>query len=500
MTNESTQPLHLFLLADLHVGSHRQTEAKVRKGLANMARMDPTAMYLMNGDVTTAGRVSQYQAVWQALTDCLPASADVLISLGNHDVRGPYPADWNNDPDSDPTYFRDVVVPEYTTNYLMPHTGARQLYFSVTRGSYQFIVMNTEKGLKDSADFSRAQLTWLDQQLSAGEAAGLVNLVVVHQALRDTHWRSNFGGGFGRQDAVVKDILRVHPNTFVLSGHIHNGLGVCEVVSREYGTCIDQPAYTVSENGHIGQGLGYYCTLSPTAMTFAAWDFVTMTPLPAYDFTLQPVTLAAAAVALDAQLMATPTPALTAKRAAITPLMQRQYDQHLFNDPATDEATGAPATALYPAAVQAQVQAAVAGVTPVVVAAPLDMDAYAAYFGRRDRLVAQLKAAHEQAIQRLTAVQQPELQLRLKAVIARADKVWPALATMDDQALATELAQWTHAVNAPDRVTDKQRLRTLLTASLPDPLRRRAEAALADPAATQARIDGLTQRLAAYRH
>jgi hypothetical protein len=403
--------INMFVLADLHVGSRHHTAETFAEGLANMHRMDPHASYLINGDITTSGKVTQYQDVWQILDAALPTDADTIITLGNHDVRGPYSHDWNNYQESDPEYFREIVVPEYVSNYLQPRQGTNELYFAVIRGCYQFVVLNSEKGLKDSAYLSIKQLAWLDAKLTNGTQAGLVNIVVVHQALRDTHWRSNFGGGFGIQDAVVKAILRRHRNTFVLSGHIHNGFGVCEVIPRPYGTCIDQPAYTVSENGYVGQGLGYYCHFSKQQMVFEAWDFVAMQHLSEYDMTI-------------------PTTALASVQNAggeVQQLLHLQYNQTLFNNPDTDDATAAPAVALFPAAVRAKMNQAISDnesdATQVELTPKFDFKQREEYFTERDRILGKIVQNQIRLKQVLTEDVALETHLAQTAELARLNMV-----------------------------------------------------------------------------
>lgn len=418
--------INMFWLADLHVGSHHHTAETFAKGLANMHRMDPHAGYLINGDITTSGKVTQYQDVWQILSEALPKDADTIISLGNHDVRGPYNHEWNNYQESDPGYFREIVVPEYEHNYLQPQQGTNQLYFAVIRGCYQFVVLNTEKGLKDSAYFSAKQLAWLDSKLTSGSQAGLVNVVVVHQALRDTHWRSNFGGGFGIQDTVVKTILGRHANTFVLSGHIHNGFGVCEVIPREYGTCIDQPAYTVSENGHVGKGLGYYCHLSKDQMVLEAWDFVEMQHLQKYDITMPTFTLST----------------VQSPDTEMQQMMHAKYDQTIFNNPETDGATDAPKKALFPVSSRIEMNRMIANSklypNQSELSEELDLNLFAQYFTNRDRLIETISQNRRQIKQSLTGNIPLEEQLSQEAELARLNLVLAHSDEFSDSGLDAE--------------------------------------------------------------
>ncbi|WP_125705570.1 metallophosphoesterase family protein [Lacticaseibacillus daqingensis] len=334
---------HFFLLADLHVDARWATLAALKAGLAQMQRLDAESPVVINGDLTNLGTPGQFEAVWTALA-ALPQSMPVIASLGNHDVRGPHARTWTNVPTARPAYFTETVLPNYRQAYLQPVTGQHRVYFSRVTGGIRWVVLNTEVGLKDAVVCSPAQLAWLDRTLTAGEAAGQFNAVLVHQALAGTHWRSNQYGGIGSADAPLKAVLRRHPGSFIFSGHIHNGLGVCEVIERDFGVCVDQPAYAVSENGVIGQGLGYYGTVGPTQVHLAAWDFARGVALSAYDVTWARTTLASRLPQL---------PAAAAKTAR--GLLARAYDQRKYADPAHADDVAAPAQPLFGPAYRAVV-------------------------------------------------------------------------------------------------------------------------------------------------
>ncbi|WP_162230905.1 metallophosphoesterase family protein [Lacticaseibacillus camelliae] len=106
---------------------------------------------MIAGDVTDWGDPAQFQDAWSSL-ERVPAD-QLIVCLGNHDVRGPHQLDYDNDQESDPEYFRQVTMPEYQAHYLSRVPGAKpwQPYFTVDLGDYHFIVMNSEKGLKDGA-------------------------------------------------------------------------------------------------------------------------------------------------------------------------------------------------------------------------------------------------------------------------------------------------------------------------------------------------------------
>lgn len=411
----------LFLLADLHLGSKKKTSSKFRQGLDNMFKKDPKAGILINGDLTTAGSESQYTEVWNFLDESINSSKPVILSLGNHDVRGPKSESWNNYQESDPRYFREHVVPSFTRHYLRPMFGSsmNQLYYTLTVGCCHFIVLNTEKGLKDSTYLSRNQVQWLDRQLSEGEDQLLINFIVVHQPLWDTHWRSNFGGGFGLQDAIVKDILRRHPDTFILTAHIHNGFGVCEVIERDFGTCIDMPAFSVSENGHIGDGLGYYAVIDRHILRFEAWDFVQNVHLSQYDFKVRRHTLASYLEKFKTN---------NQLKEAFS-LMTRFYDQHIFNDPATDNSVAAPDQSLYSISVRKRIDEIKISEQDEIQSRyvpSINWTGYERYFSQRDNNLIALHVAldrlHEIDVEQITQesrLNQYALRKRLATVLSQ---------------------------------------------------------------------------------
>ncbi|MFD1392570.1 metallophosphoesterase family protein [Lacticaseibacillus jixianensis] len=486
--------LHLFILADLHLGSTRHTTASFHHALVNMRRLDPAAAVVVAGDITDWGAPEQFQDAWSAL-EKVPVD-QLIVCLGNHDVRGPHTLDWNNDQESDPTYFRDVVLPEYQAHYLsrLPGAVAWQPYFTVDLGDYHFIVMNSEKGLKDAAYISAQQIAWLDEQLQAGEDEGQKNLVLVHQALRDTHWRSNIGGGFGIQDAVVKDVLRRHPNTFILSGHLHNGFGVAEAIPRSFGTCIDLPAFALSVNGYVGAALGYYCTFSARTMKFAAWDFAINRPLPQYDLLLSTTTLAAALPGLAKKDPEAASRALQ--------LLHRSYSSATVDDPRQAEVPAAPAEKLFGAAVQTQITDLIGSVRPRrALDQDLNLKPYHAYFARRDDSVEAISRLSQNLLMGSASDAAIEARLTRQFVQARLAQVAPQFARFSDDQLRSlaEEAQRLLVGVFPrvDRTALEQALAAHAQAQDAQTRLVAAEARylLKDPAATQPTIDAMVARL-----
>lgn len=334
MQKKNEKVARMFLLADPHIGSRRSPDINLIRGLQNMQKIDPNAVLIIDGDLTTSGRIEDFNRFWSILEENISKGTEKVISLGNHDVRGPLNKNWTSNPNDDTKYFNDKVKPNYQNHYLSNHS---HLYFSKIINGCNMIVLNPEKGLKDAIFLSTQQLNWLESQLQLSEQEGLLSLIIVHQALNDTHWRSNYAGGFGSQDTQVKEILKRHPNCFVFSGHIHNGLGVCEAITRDFGTLIDLPAYAISENGYSGQSVGYYLQISKEWLEFQAWDFSVMEHLTQFDFRIPTVTLASTL---------NTTKNINAVKEG-TALMNRYYNQDRYNDSITENYVGPPERELY---------------------------------------------------------------------------------------------------------------------------------------------------------
>ena len=287
---EGNEPNTVFhLISDMHVTSKTGTEAEnFAAGLEDMKNINPQASALISvGDNTQNGTQSEVEAFYQVLSEHHPLEdGKTLIALGNHDVRGPssYWEDW---PNGENAYWSTIynLYMENNGQY-MPDTDGKT-YYDYWVDGYHLIVLNPENSPKDMAYLTDEQLTWLDEKLSEQEDPAKPAIVIVHQALEETHWGSHWYNGFGPQDEAVKEILQKHPQTIVVSGHIHNGFGVNEAIDRPYGTLIDVPAFVGSNRGLEDPGTGYEVYVYDDEILFRARNFVTSTWLPQYDLSVK---------------------------------------------------------------------------------------------------------------------------------------------------------------------------------------------------------------------
>ena len=309
---EAREPLLSFdLLSDVHLrDSDSSRAANFIAGLQDIAanHSDSDAFVTLGDNVSFGYDNNSRTQYFDLVEQYLGEIPNKIMILGNHDVR-------KNDSSSSNGFSSnyDVAYEAYMEDNAIyrDDPDSDKIYFDKWVNGYHFIALNTEEGLKDSIYMSDEQLTWLEEKLGESEdgTAGAADpekpvFVLVHQALNDTHQRANAYGGFGDQDAQMKEILSNYPQAIVLSGHIHNGFGVATTMDRAYGTLIDIPSYNETEYGVTDNGTGYQVDVYADRVHFRARNYMTSTWLPQYDVILAAPSLPAA-TALASEKMET---------------------------------------------------------------------------------------------------------------------------------------------------------------------------------------------------
>lgn len=287
--NGAEANMSFHMISDTHVQNETGTAGKnFAKGLQDMQNINPSASALVSaGDNTQNGGESEVNSFFKILDENNPvADGKTMIALGNHDVRGSS-GYWEDFPVEENAYWK-IAYNLYMTNNekYMPETDGKT-YFDYWVNGYHFIMLNPENSAKDTAYLTDGQLEWLDEKLGENEDISRPAFVIIHQALNDTHWRSYMYNGFGPQDEAVKEILSKHPQTIVLSGHIHNGFGITEAIDRPYGTVVDVPAFIGSSYGLTEAGTGYEVYIYDDEVLLRARNFVTSTWMPEYDISVK---------------------------------------------------------------------------------------------------------------------------------------------------------------------------------------------------------------------
>lgn len=373
--SDAVPDLSFAVVSDAHVTTdsiNRITHSKDKdrlahfaQGLDNMKRMDLDA-FVNLGDNTRFGTDSEERAFFDTYRNHQPVASDrTLIATGNHDVRGWYKykywtnsvADYNAAADrGEPIYYprSAELYNRNNADYMPPVSHRQNLSFDTWVNGYHFILLNTEKGLKDASWFSDETLAWLKEKLAEGAESGKPIFVLNHQALNDTHYGSAEYTGFGERDAEVKQIFSEYPQVMFLTGHIHNEFGKVEVISRPFGTMVDVPSYSEGPTGSYGQG--YVVNVHGDSVEFEARDFVADAGIPSYDVTVEtapslPETYTQAVKKNSAGYTDASWQDFSSARETARTLLEKTYDQR-------DLSAKAPVQALYGPDTQLQIKKA----------------------------------------------------------------------------------------------------------------------------------------------
>lgn len=316
---KGAKPLASFhLVSDVHIPSASDTTTEARNYIAGMDNMkdinpDTTIAFVNAGDFTNNSSEAEYNGFYDLTGAYNPVDAErTLIIMGNHDVRGP------NGGSGDPNWVRDprkegpdspaanyipwaTIKDRYETKNAPYMAGSPTLYHSKELGGYTFIMLNTEKGLKDALYLSPVQLDWVEATMKAAyeKDPGKPVFIVGHNPLNDTHWMGNTLDGFdgiladgtpqpyqSGGDARLKDIMAKYPIGVYLSGHIHNEFGRAEAVMRPFGVAVDIPSFGQGGFNSKELGTGYEVQIYEDGIVFRAVNYVTGQWYPQYDLTV----------------------------------------------------------------------------------------------------------------------------------------------------------------------------------------------------------------------
>lgn len=365
-----TPKASFHLVSDVHINGESERVSNYTAAMEDMAALmpDTNIAFVNAGDFTSQSTAAQYESFYETTAAHNPVSDEkTLILLGNHDVRGPNTGgNWVKDPNQDLPYWPTArgLYLEHNARY-MPADAAESgtLYYAKKLGGYTFIMLNTEKGLKDAMYMSDEQLAWFEQTMKEcyEEDPNKPVFIISHQPLNNTHWMSNILDGFDGwnnaegtgpygqpqsyntgKDAAVKAVMEKYPVGIFLSGHIHNQLDVAELQLREYGALLDLPSFAEPCIGMTDIGTGYEVAIYEDEIVFRARNFVTGSWMPEYDKVVRLPLLSglyqqARAAEQAGGYTAASLEAVAGAADALQPLMDRQYDQEglAWNNTAT---------------------------------------------------------------------------------------------------------------------------------------------------------------------
>lgn len=279
--NELVRPekgiVEFDVLSDVHIRQNSDTEANsahLIDALNNINEMFPDTLGVMNcgdfSDYGEEGQAAEYFSILKRFGGKIP---EFMTALGNHDVR--WRSGW---PEIYERYMR------HNADYMGDTDG--KVYYDKWLGGYHFLVLNTEWDLKDRAYISDAQIQWLDEKVAENASDDKPVFILLHQAMRDTYFNSN-DWSVGVQDHEIKEVLRKYPNVILFTGHIHNGLGACDVIETDYGAMVDVPSFYYNDGGGQARGqIGYHVTVYEDRVQLSMYDYRDDVFLPEYDHTI----------------------------------------------------------------------------------------------------------------------------------------------------------------------------------------------------------------------
>ncbi|MBQ6467505.1 MAG: metallophosphoesterase [Clostridia bacterium] len=196
------------------------------------------------GDITEFGRKCEYDMAGDIIGGASEKFRNFLCVSGNHDVRmRPHKKQLAK--------FENFVLGVRGGRV----SGSGKYWFSYDINGYKMIMMGTDFTAFEGTFLSKAQLEWLDKELSSCEKGNPV-FIFNHQTLQKTNglpvtWlgKGAWRGSVGWQNDKLADILSKYKNVYYITGHLHYG------VSRyNFEDCGNFKALSVPTVGVVNHG------------------------------------------------------------------------------------------------------------------------------------------------------------------------------------------------------------------------------------------------------
>ena len=219
--------------------------ARVEAACADIANMaEPLDALILAGDLTENGRPEEFQMLQKLLSASRNGFQKLLCVSGNHDIR------------MRSFYSQRRRFAEFVESVPGGIAGSRKKYYHKTvLNGITFLMMGSDRATFEASHISRAQLDWLESELSES-AKDRVVFVVNHQTLKNTNglpetWlgKGDWRGTIGKQSDAVQSIFEKHNNVFFITGHLH--YGTCATTYEDHGAfrCLSVPTVGVVNHG-----------------------------------------------------------------------------------------------------------------------------------------------------------------------------------------------------------------------------------------------------------
>ena len=233
------------------------------------------------GDIAENSLLCEYDYVTEHLKNA--NIENFIFSVGNHDVR------LRN-------YKRTVRVFTSLMNGLNKEVNSDltidKLHYSYDVNGYRFIVLGTDRTEFEESYINDAQLKWLDSELKSATADGKPAFVVLHQTFKLTHglpgtWNSpiDTAGSVGDQSDELYEIMNRYHNVFLITGHLHTGIGKYTYERLGNINSVNLPSLTINnKDGDCNDnGIGFMVEVYDNHVLFRARNFAKGEYLPDYD-------------------------------------------------------------------------------------------------------------------------------------------------------------------------------------------------------------------------
>lgn len=233
------------------------------------------------GDIAENSLLCEYDYVTEHLKNA--NIENFILSVGNHDVR------LRN-------YKRTVRVFTSLMNGLNKEVNSDltidKLHYSYDVNGYRFIVLGTDRTEFEESYINDAQLKWLDSELKSATTDGKPAFVVLHQTFKLTHglpgtWNSpiDTAGSVGDQSDELYEIMNRYHNVFLITGHLHTGIGKYTYERLGNINSVNLPSLTINnKDGDCNDnGIGFMVEVYDNHVLFRARNFAKGEYLPDYD-------------------------------------------------------------------------------------------------------------------------------------------------------------------------------------------------------------------------
>lgn len=233
------------------------------------------------GDIAENGLLCEYQYVSDHLKNANVGC--FLPAVGNHDVR---------------LKIYKNTVKNFTrlVNGLNEAAGSDlkidKLNYSYEIKGYKFIILGTDRTEFEESYLSDEQLNWLDGELKDATANGQPAFVVIHQSFKLTHglpdtWNSpiDSAGSVGDQSDALYETLNRYHNVFLITGHLHTGIGQYTYEKHGNINSVNLPSLTITnkDGDYNESGIGFMVEVYGNHVLFRARNFAKGEYLPDYD-------------------------------------------------------------------------------------------------------------------------------------------------------------------------------------------------------------------------